>query len=164
MTYLVEVRYSGDDWPDLMADVGSSGSTADGSTLENIIIPRLVAALPFGSARSSENQAAAWEEAFGGRLQSAECTRTAGTGPWRTPRSAGGEANPSISTLSPTHSALLDHPPPKAGNPRQKRPRLGSPLMITRQQKANLRDGGDSDEQIRDMKPEEAHKMLGLID
>jgi hypothetical protein len=36
--------------------------------------------------------------------------------------------------------------------------------MITRQQKADLRDRGYSDEQIRDMKPEEAHKALGLID
>jgi hypothetical protein len=36
--------------------------------------------------------------------------------------------------------------------------------MITQQQRADLRERGYSDEQIRDMKPEEAHKVLGLMD
>jgi hypothetical protein len=35
--------------------------------------------------------------------------------------------------------------------------------MITQQQKTDLRERGYSDEQIRDMKPEEAHRILGLI-
>jgi hypothetical protein len=80
------------------------------------------------------------------------------------PRSPGGEADPSISTLSPKHSALLDHSPPERGQPTSKTSQAWVSLMITRQQKADLRDRGYSDEQIRDMKPEEAHKVLGLID
>jgi hypothetical protein len=36
--------------------------------------------------------------------------------------------------------------------------------MITRQQRAALRVLGYADEQIRDMKPEEAHRALGLTD
>jgi hypothetical protein len=35
---------------------------------------------------------------------------------------------------------------------------------ITRQQKAELRELGYTDDQIRGMKPEEAHRVLGLID
>jgi len=41
--------------------------------------------------------------------------------------------------------------------------KAGVSLMITRLQKANLRALGYTDEQIRDMKPEEAHRVLGLI-
>jgi hypothetical protein len=36
--------------------------------------------------------------------------------------------------------------------------------MITQRQKADLRERGYSDEQIRDMTPNEAHRVLGLID
>jgi hypothetical protein len=36
--------------------------------------------------------------------------------------------------------------------------------MITQKQKAALRDLGFTEEQIREMKPEEAHRTLGLID
>jgi hypothetical protein len=36
--------------------------------------------------------------------------------------------------------------------------------MITQRQKTDLRERGYSDEQIRDMTPEEAHRVLGLID
>jgi len=42
--------------------------------------------------------------------------------------------------------------------------KAGVSLMITRQQKADLRALGYSAEQIRDMKPEEPHRVLGLID
>jgi hypothetical protein len=37
-------------------------------------------------------------------------------------------------------------------------------LMITQKQKAALRERGFTEEQIREMKPEEAHRTLGLID
>ena len=36
-------------------------------------------------------------------------------------------------------------------------------LMITREQKVLLRERGYTDEQIREMKPEDAHRALGLI-
>jgi hypothetical protein len=36
-------------------------------------------------------------------------------------------------------------------------------LMITWEQNAALRQPGYTDEQIRDMKPEDAHRILGLI-
>jgi hypothetical protein len=36
-------------------------------------------------------------------------------------------------------------------------------LLITQAQKEQLRERGFTDEQIRDMKPEEAHRVLGLI-
>jgi hypothetical protein len=39
----------------------------------------------------------------------------------------------------------------------------GASFIITRAQKDELRRRGFSDEQIREMKPEEAHRALGLI-
>ena len=36
-------------------------------------------------------------------------------------------------------------------------------FFITKAQKAELRRLGYTEEQIRDMKPEDAHKVLGLI-
>ena len=36
-------------------------------------------------------------------------------------------------------------------------------LLITQEQKAALRERGYTDEQIREMKPEDAHRELGLI-
>lgn len=39
----------------------------------------------------------------------------------------------------------------------------GISFMITQQEKAKLRGLGYSDEEIRHMKPEEAHRALGLI-
>ena len=39
----------------------------------------------------------------------------------------------------------------------------GISFMVTQQQKAKLRELGYSDEEIRNMKPEEAHRALGLI-
>ena len=161
MTYLVEVRYSGDDWPDLMADMRSwlDRRQIDTGEFDYSSLGRGIA---FRVGFRSENQAAAFAEAFGGRLQFAN--PRGATEQWRMPRSPGGEADPSISTLSPKHSALLDHPPPESGQPTSKTSQAWVSLMITRQQKADLRDRGYSDEQIRDMKPEEAHKVLGLID
>ena len=40
---------------------------------------------------------------------------------------------------------------------------LGVSLMITQEQKDNLRKRGYTDEQIHDMKPQDAHRALGLI-
>jgi hypothetical protein len=50
-----------------------------------------------------------------------------------------------------------DDPPTNQGTER------GVSFMITREQKEALRERGYSDEQIREMKPEDAHRALGLI-
>jgi len=60
-------------------------------------------------------------------------------------------------------SALSDDLPPEKVQPAAKAPPAGVSLMITQQQKADLRERGYSDYQIRGMKPEEAHRVLGLI-
>ena len=158
MTYIVEVRYIGGDWADLMADMRSWLDRRQIDT-EEFDYSSLGRGIAFRVGFRSEDQAAAFAEAFGGRLQSAN--PRGATEQWRMPRSPGGAADPSISTLSPKRSAFLGEPP-------QQPPSITSQawvsLMITRQQKADLRERGYSDEQIRDMKPEEAHKVLGLID
>lgn len=158
MTFIVEVRYSGGDWADLMADMRSWLDRRQIDT-EEFDYSSLGRGIAFRVGFRSENQAAAFAEAFGGRLQSV--SPHGAPEQWRMPRSPGIEADPSFSTLSPKRSAFLDDPPQQ---PTSKTPQAWVSLMITRQQKADLRDRGYSDEQIRDMKPEEAHKMLGLID
>jgi len=47
--------------------------------------------------------------------------------------------------------------------PRAESEKTGISFMITQQEKIRLRELGYSDEEIRDMKPEEAHRALGLI-
>jgi hypothetical protein len=47
---------------------------------------------------------------------------------------------------------------------RSEQPGAATSFMITQGQKDALRDRGYTDEQIRDMKPEQAHRLLGLID
>ena len=44
-----------------------------------------------------------------------------------------------------------------------KEPETGMSFFITKAQKAELRRRGYSEEQIREMKPEDAHRALGLI-
>jgi hypothetical protein len=161
MTYLVEVRYTGSDWADLMADMRSWLNRRQIDT-EEFNYSSLGRGITFRVGFRGENQAAAFAEAFGGRLQSANPRGAAEQ--WRMPHSPGGETDPSISTLSPKRSASLADPPPESLQPPSKARRAHVSLMITQQQKADLRERGYSDEQIRDMKPEEAHKMLGLID
>jgi hypothetical protein len=163
MTYLVEVRYTGSDWADLMADMRSWLNRRQIDT-EEFNYSSLGRGITFRVGFRGENQAAAFAEAFGGRLQSANPRGAAEQ--WRMPHSPGGEADPSITTLSPKRSALsdLDDPPPEGVQLPSKASQARVSLMITQQQKADLRERGYSDEQIRDMKPEEAHKVLGLID
>jgi hypothetical protein len=38
----------------------------------------------------------------------------------------------------------------------------GVPFLITQAQKSRLRELGIGDDQIRDMKPKEAHRILGI--
>jgi hypothetical protein len=45
----------------------------------------------------------------------------------------------------------------------QKQPRASVSLMITLQQKQALKEHGYTDEQIREMKPEDAHRVLGIV-
>ena len=70
--------------------------------------------------------------------------------------------------------ALLDPPdPPDVGEHAQrvfgasmmadKEAETGMSFFITKAQKAELRRLGYSEEQIREMKPEDAHRALGLI-
>jgi hypothetical protein len=161
MNYLVEVRYIGGDWADLMADMRSWLARREIDT-EEFNYSLLGRGIAFRVSFRSENQAAAFAEAFGDRLQSASPRGAAEQ--WGMPRPPGGEADPSISTLSAKRSVLLDDPPPESMPPTSKASQAWVSLMITQRQRADLRERGYSDEQIRDMKPEEAHKVLGLID
>ena len=43
-------------------------------------------------------------------------------------------------------------------------PPTGVSLLITHHQKAELRERGYTDDQIHDMTPTEAHRLLGLVD
>jgi hypothetical protein len=71
-------------------------------------------------------------------------------------------------------NALVDPPdPPDLGEHTQrvfdasmtphKEAKTGMSFFITKAQKAELRRRGYSEEQIREMKPEDAHRALGLI-
>jgi len=75
-------------------------------------------------------------------------------------RPAGNDAGPSFLKGSTVSGDLLPQEVQRAA----KALPAGVSLMITRQQKADLRELGYTDDQIRDMKPEEAHRVLGLID
>jgi hypothetical protein len=46
----------------------------------------------------------------------------------------------------------------------RKLPSAGVSLLITHHQKAELRERGYTDDQIHDMTPTEAHRLLGLVD
>src|SRR6516162_5892617 len=58
-----------------------------------------------------------------------------------------------------------DHPQPvfEASITPRKEAETGVSFIITRAQKAELRHRGYTEEQIREMKPAEAHRALGLI-
>jgi len=72
---------------------------------------------------------------------------------------AGDEADPSL----PRGSTPSDDATPERAQPISKEPQACVSLMITHQQKAGLRARGYGEDQIRAMKPDEAHKVLGLI-
>jgi hypothetical protein len=148
VTYIVEVRYIGSDWADLMADMRSWLDRRQIDT-EEFNYSSLSRGIAFRVGFRSEAQAAAFADAFEGRLQSAD--PHGASAQLRMPRSPGDEADPSIS-------------PPESVQPTSKSAQAWVSLMITKQQKADLRERGYSDDQIRDMKPEEAHRVLGLID
>ena len=147
--YLVEVRYSGADWADLVSDMLSwldrrhiEAEEFDCSALGRGVAVRV--------GFSAEGQAAAFASAFFGQL---DCSAVSGDGsPVPAPRPAGDD--PSVCEgLKSEPQASTPYPAAKAG----------VSLMITRQQKADLRELGYTDQQIREMKPEEAHRVLGLM-
>ena len=148
MNHIVEVRYSGSDWADLIADMRSWLDRRQIEAVEcsHSLLDRGVAVrVGFGD----EDRATAFASAFSGRLESPDPHRTAA--PAREPIARPVGEDDSVSEDLTTFGA---QPAVKAG----------VSLMITRLQKADLRALGYTAEQIRDMKPEEAHRVLGLID
>jgi hypothetical protein len=152
--HIVEVRYSGADWPDLLADMQSwldrrqiEAEEIDCSTLGRGVAVRI----GFGN----EDHAAAFATAFSGRLEGSTLAKPA-AGPVQDAVVRPTDEDASIAEdLTTSGEPLAESVRPAA--------KTGVSLMITRQQKADLRERGYTDEQIRDMKPEEAHRVLGLI-
>lgn len=155
MSYIVEVRYTGGDWADLMADMHSWLDRRQIETEEfghSLLRRSVVVRAGF----RDEDHAAAFATAFSGRLQFGYAHAVAAPA---TTLSAGNVVDPASSKGS-THS---DELVPASVQPTPPASPAGVSLLITRQQKADLRERGYSDEQIRGMKPEEAHRVLGLI-
>jgi hypothetical protein len=108
--YIVEVRYIGSDWADLTADMRSWLDRRQIDT-EEFNYSTLGRAIAVRVGFRSEDQAGAFAEAFGGRVQSADPHGAAAR--WRMPCSPGDEPDPSISALSPKRSAPLDDSRPE---------------------------------------------------
>jgi hypothetical protein len=155
--YIVEIRYTGVDWADLMADMRSwlDRRQIKVGEFSHALLGRGVA-VRVGF--YNEDHAAAFATSFSGRLQSAEPHRTAVQETMS--RSAETDPDPRF----PKGWTSLGDRLPERAEPTLKVPLAGFSLMITQRQKADLRDRGYSDEQIRDMTPNEAHRVLGLID
>ena len=154
MNYVVEVRYTGADWPDLLADMQSwldrrqiEAEEIDCSTLGRGVAVRI----GFGD----EDHAAAFATAFSGRLEDTALDKAA-AGPVKDAVARATEDASIFEDLT-----TIGEPLPESASPAAN---AGVSLMITRRQKADLRGRGYTDEQIRDMKPEEAHRVLGLIE
>jgi hypothetical protein len=148
VNYVVEVRYTGRDWVDLVADMRSwlDRRQIETDEFEHSVLDR---GIDVRVGFRDETHAAAFASAFSGRLESPASHRTAA--PAREPIARPVGEDDSISADLTTLGA---RPGVKAG----------VSLMITRQQKVDLRALGYTAEQIRDMKPKEAHRVLGLID
>ena len=72
---------------------------------------------------------------------------------------------PSVLADLPDRPEIEDHAQRtfKAAMTAHKEAETGMSFIITNAQKAELRERGYSEEQIREMKPEDAHRALGLI-
>jgi hypothetical protein len=155
--YIVEVRYTGVDWADLMADMRSwlDRRQVEVEEFSHTLLGRsVVVRVGF----FNEDHAAAFATSFSGRLQSAEPHSAAVLETISRP--AGGDPAPGFPKgLTSLGDPLSDH-----AECTSKAPLAGFSLMITRRQKADLRERGYTNEQIRDMTPSEAHRVLGLID
>jgi hypothetical protein len=157
VTYIVEVSYNGSDWADLLADMRSWLDRRQIET-EELTSSALARGIAVRVAFRDEDHAAVFASVFSGHLECTDADRDAARG--TVARAAGDGANP----LPSGDLASPDEWPTESAQPTRKAPPAGVSLMITRQQKADLRERGYSDNQIRDMKPEEAHRVLGLIE
>jgi hypothetical protein len=155
--YIVEVRYTGVDWADLMADMRSwlDRRQIKVEEFSHTLLGRGVA-VRVGF--NTEDHAAAFATSFSGRLQSAEPHRAALQETMSRPAET--EPDPRF----PKGLAFLGDSFPERAERTSKVPLAGFSLMITQRQKADLLERGYTDEQIRDMTPHEAHRVLGLID
>jgi hypothetical protein len=155
--YIVEVRYTRVDWADLIADMRSwlDRRQIQVEEFSHALLGR-------GVARRvgfyNEDHAAAFATSFSGRLQSAEPHRAAVQE--TVSRPAESDPDPRL----PKGLTSLGDRLPERAEPSSKVPLAGFSLMITQRQKADLRERGYTDEQIRDMTPNQAHRVLGLLD
>ncbi len=156
MKCIVEVRYTGVDWADLIADMGSWLDRRQ-LKVEEFSPTLLGRGVAVRVGFYNEDYAAAFATSFSGRLESAEPHRAAVQEAVRRP--AEGAPDPRFSK----GLVSLGDPLPERGELTSTAPLAGFSLMITRRQKADLRKRGYTDEQIRDMTPNEAHRVLGLI-
>ena len=157
MKYIVEVGYTGVDWADLMADMRSwlDRRQIKVEEFSHTLLGRGVA-VRVGFC--NEDYAAVFATSFSGRLQSAEPHRAAVQETMSRPTES--DPDPRFPKgLTSLGDALLER-----AKPTSKVPLGGFSLMITRRQKADLRERGYTDEQIRDMTPNEVHRVLGLIE
>jgi hypothetical protein len=155
VSYIVEVRYTGGDWADLMADMHSWLDRRQ-IKVEEFSYTLLGRGVAVRVGFRDGDHAAAFATSFSGRLQSTEPHRAAVQGTMR--RTAESDLDPGFSKSS----RLLGDPLLEHAEPTSKAPFAGVSLMITQRQKAELRERGYNNEQIRDMTPEEAHRVLGL--
>jgi hypothetical protein len=155
--YIVEVRYTGVDWADLMADMRSWLDRRQ-IKVEEFCHTSLGRGVAVRVGFCKEDHAAAFATSFSGRLQPAEPHRAAV--PETMSRLAESDPNPRFSK----GLTSVGDPLPERTERTSKVPLAGFSLMITRRQKADLRERGYTDEQIQDMTPNEAHRVLGLID
>ena len=157
MKYIVEVRYTGVDWADLIADMRSwlDRRQIKVEEFSHTLLGRGVA-VRVGF--YNEDRAAAFATSFSGRLQSAEPHEAAVQETMSRP------AESAPDPRFPKGLTPLGDPLPERAERTSNVPLAGFSLMITWRQKADLRERGYTDEQIRDMTPNEAHNVLGLID
>ena len=157
MKYIVEVRYTGVDWVDLIADMRSwlDRRQIKVEEFSHTLLGRGVA-VRVGF--YNEDRAAAFATSFSGRLQSAEPHGAAVQETMSRP------AESAPDPRFPKGLTPLGDPLPESAGRTSNVPLAGFSLMITRRQKADLRERGYTNEQIRDMTPNEAHRVLGLID
>jgi hypothetical protein len=155
--YIVEVGYTGVDWADLMADMRSwlDRRQIKVEEFSHTLLGRGVA-VRVGF--YNEDHAATFATSFSGRLQSDEPHGAAVQEMLNRP--AERDPDPRF----PKGFMSLGGPSAESAEPTSKVPLAGFSLMITRRQKADLRERGYTDDQIRDMTPNEVHRVLGLIE
>jgi hypothetical protein len=150
------VRYTGADWADLMADMRSwlDRRQIKVDEFSHTLLDRGVA-IRVGF--YNEDHAAVFATSFSGRLQFVEPHQA------EAQRMMSRPVESDLDPRFPNDLTILSDALQQHAEPASKAPLAGFSLMITRRQKADLRERGYTDEQIRDMTPHEAHRVLGLI-